>query len=108
MNARPDTANESAARVTLMIPAALRMHCEGADQLVVHAATVRDALAAAGERYGSLLQYVLTRGGPMYARTLRPFVKVFVRSNDVRDLDGLDTLLVDGDTVMIVPSVAGG
>ncbi len=93
----------AAARVTLFIPAALRMHCAGADRLSVNAATVRAALQAAGETHDSLLQYVLTRDGQ-----LRPFVKVFVRNNDVRDMDGLDTALVDGDTVLIVPSVAGG
>ena len=103
MNARLDIARNTAARVTLLIPAALRMHCEGADQVVVEAVTVRDALAAATERHGALLQHVLTRDGK-----LRPYVKMFVRSNDVRDLEGLDTPLVDGDTVMIVPSVAGG
>ena len=47
--------------------------------------------------------HILTRDGQ-----LRPFVKVFVRNRDVRDLDGLDTRLVDGDEVLIVPSVAGG
>ena len=103
VNTRPDIANRSVPRVTLLIPAALRMHCDGVDAIELDAATVRAALAAAGARHGSLLQYVLTRDG-----TLRPFVKIFVRSNDVRDLDGLDTPLGDGDTVMIVPSVAGG
>ncbi len=95
--------NGAAPRITLLVPAALRMHCDGADQLEVDAATVRDVLAAAGARHGALLQHVLTRDGK-----LRPYVKLFVRSNDVRDLDGLDTPLADGDTVMIVPSVAGG
>jgi adenylyltransferase/sulfurtransferase len=94
---------EAAARVTLLIPAALRMHSDGADRLDVNASTVRAAIAAAGERYESLSQYVLARDGK-----LRPFVNVFVRNNDVRDLEGLDTTLVDGDTVMIVPAVAGG
>ncbi|HEU4857710.1 MAG TPA: MoaD/ThiS family protein [Rhodanobacteraceae bacterium] len=94
---------DAAARVTLCIPAALRMHCAGADQLSLDATSVRAALAAAGARHASLSQYILTRDGQ-----LRPFVKVFVHNQDVRDLDGLDTRLVDGDEVLIVPSVAGG
>jgi adenylyltransferase/sulfurtransferase len=94
---------DAAARVTLIIPAALRMHSAGADTLEVNASTVRAAIAAAGERHESLLQHVLARDGK-----LRPFVNVFVRNNDVRDLEGLDTILVDGDTVVIVPAVAGG
>lgn len=107
MNARPDIATNAAARVTLTIPAALRMHTGGAGEIVVNAASVRDALGAAGVRYPSLLQHVLTRGAP-HERALRPYVKAFVRNNDVRDLQGLDTPLADGDEVMIVPSVAGG
>jgi adenylyltransferase/sulfurtransferase len=103
MNARPETAVRRSPRVTLSIPAALRMHCGGVDAMQLEAATVRLALAAAGARHGTFLQYVLTRDGE-----LRPFVKIFVRSDDVRDLGGLDTRLDDGDTVMIVPSVAGG
>lgn len=90
-------------RATLLIPAALRTHCAGADRLDVQAATVRAALVAAGERHPAFLQYVLARDG-----VLRPFVNVFLRGSNVRDLQGLDTRLADGDTLMIVPSVAGG
>lgn len=103
MNASVDIAKAAASRVTLLIPAALRMYTDGAAEIEVDAATVRDALAAAGARHDALLQHVLTRDGK-----LRPYVKLFVRSNDVRDLEGLDTTLVGGDAVMIVPSVAGG
>ena len=89
--------------VELLIPSALRMHCGGARTLVAAAPTVGQALAAAGADHPSLLQHILTRDGQ-----LRPFVKVFVRESDVRDLDGLDTALAEGDVVAIVPSVAGG
>lgn len=103
VNAIREATSRTAAQVTLLIPAALRMHCGGADRLAVAAATVDEALAAAGRGHPALLQYILTRDGK-----LRPFVKVFVRRRDVRDLDGLATPLADGDTVMIVPAVAGG
>ena len=103
MNPASDKAMDATAQVTLLIPAALRMHCGDAAQLDVHAATVRAALAAAGARHPAFLQCVLARDG-----TLRPFVNLFLRGRNVRDLDGLDTRLSDGDTLMIVPSVAGG
>lgn len=89
--------------VTLLIPAALRMHCGGADKLAVDARSVRQALDVLRSKHVALVQHLLTRDGE-----LRPFVKVFVRSNDVRDLGGLDTPLNDGDTVAFVASVAGG
>lgn len=90
-------------QITLLIPAALRAHSGGVETLSMDAASVREALDVAGVRHAALVRHVRARDGE-----LRPFVKIFVRNNDVRDLQGLDTLLVDGDTVMIVPSVAGG
>ena len=39
---------------------------------------------------------------------LRKFVNVFVADDDVRYLDGVDTKVPDGETVSIIPAVAGG
>jgi sulfur-carrier protein len=39
---------------------------------------------------------------------LRKFVNVFVADDDVRFMDGLDTQVPDGETVAIIPAVAGG
>lgn len=89
--------------ITLLIPAALRMHCGGKASLNLQATDVRAALSVAGRDHQDFLRCVLTRDGK-----LRPFVKIFVREEDVRQLDGLDTALADGDVVAIVPSVAGG
>lgn len=86
-----------------MIPSALRMHSAGQGRLSVQAGTVREALQVAGQVHESLLQHILTRDGQ-----LRPFVNIFVRQEDVRHMRGLETRLQEGDTVMIVPSVAGG
>jgi molybdopterin converting factor small subunit len=40
--------------------------------------------------------------------SLRKFVNVFVADDDVRYLDGVDTKVPDGETVSIIPAVAGG
>ena len=89
--------------VTLLIPSALRPYCDGATRLMVQAATVRHALEDIRAQHESLVHRVLTRDGQ-----LRPFVRVFVRNDDVRDLQGLDTPLHDGEVITIVPAVAGG
>ncbi len=39
---------------------------------------------------------------------LRSFVNVFLNEEDVRYLDGADTAVSDNDTLMIIPSIAGG
>lgn len=90
-------------RVTVRVPAALRMHSGGDAALQLEAASVGGALRALGARHPALTLRVLTRDGQ-----LRPFVKLFLRGHDVRELEGLDTPLVDGDELAIVASVAGG
>jgi molybdopterin synthase sulfur carrier subunit len=39
---------------------------------------------------------------------LRPFVNIFLDENNIRDLQGLDTPLKDGDKLLMIPSIAGG
>jgi molybdopterin converting factor small subunit len=69
----------------------------------VEAGTVREAIVAVDVAYPGLGARVLDDDG-----ALRRFVNVFVADEDVRFLDGLDTVLVAGQTVSLVPAVAGG
>jgi len=85
--------------VRIRIPMPLRGYTGGADELQVDAADVRDALRA----LGGARERVLSPEGE-----LRPFVNVFVGDRNVRALDGLATVLADGDVIAIVPAVAGG
>ena len=39
---------------------------------------------------------------------LRPFVNLFVNNENIRDLQGLETPLKEGDRLMLIPSIAGG
>lgn len=89
--------------VTLRIPTPLQPHAGGSARLTLKAASVREALERAGEQYPALVQQILTRDGEV-----RRHVNVFVRRNDIRQLDGLATQLQDGDEVIVMPSVAGG
>jgi molybdopterin converting factor small subunit len=69
----------------------------------VDAGTVREAILAVDVAYPGLAGRVLDDRG-----ALRRFVNVFVADEDVRFLDGLDTVLKAGQTVSLVPAVAGG
>jgi molybdopterin converting factor small subunit len=75
----------------------------GVGEVSVDAGTVREAILAVDAAYPGLATRVLDDDG-----TLRRFVNVFVADEDVRFLDGLDTVLVAGQTVSLVPAVAGG
>jgi molybdopterin synthase sulfur carrier subunit len=75
----------------------------GAGEVVVEAATVREAIAAVEAQHPGLAARVLDEAGE-----LRRFVNVFVADEDVRFLDGLNTTLNAGSVVSLVPAVAGG
>lgn len=89
--------------VIVRLPSQLRSLVGGAGEVPVDATTVRDAIGAVDVAYPGIALRVLDDRG-----ALRRFVNVFVADEDVRFLDGLDTVLEAGQTVSIVPAVAGG
>ena len=88
--------------ITVKIPTQLRAATDGDATASVNGATVGEVLDALYDRYGELRSRIAEDGG------LRRFVNVYVGSEDIRFLDGLDTPVSDGDEVTILPAVAGG
>jgi molybdopterin synthase sulfur carrier subunit len=89
--------------ITVQIPAALRGYCDGASALSLSAPSVRAALEQIEQRHPPLYRSVCDETG-----TVRRHVNVFVNTSDVRDREGLDTALVSGDVITILPAVSGG
>jgi molybdopterin synthase sulfur carrier subunit len=89
--------------VVVRLPSQLRSLVGGAGEIPVEATTVREAIWAVEEGHPGLAGRVLDDDG-----SLRRFVNVFVADEDVRFLDGLDTVVKPGETVSLVPAVAGG
>jgi molybdopterin converting factor small subunit len=89
--------------VTVRLPSQLRTLVGGAGEVPVEASTVREAILAVDVAYPGIVVRVLDDRG-----ALRRFVNIFVADEDVRFLDGLDTVLEPGQTVSLVPAVAGG
>ncbi len=89
--------------VTIHVPGALRAYCDGATQLVASAPTVRAALDEIEQRHAPLYRNLCDETG-----AVRRHLNVFVNSDNVRDLQGLDTPLAPGDVVSILTSVSGG
>ena len=89
--------------VTLHVLGALRTYCGGAEQLLITAATVRAVLADLERHQFALYRNVCDETG-----AVRRHLNIFVNSDNVRDLDGLDTSLKPGDVVTILPAVSGG
>ena len=85
------------------LPTVLRPHAAGRSAVAVPGDTVGEVLRALIDSYPAMAGQVLTEDG-----TLHRFVNVYVNDDDVRYLEGLDTKVAEGDTVSILPAVAGG
>jgi molybdopterin synthase sulfur carrier subunit len=89
--------------VPVQIPTPLRPLVGGAAQLALEADTVGALIEALGARHEGLRERLLEPSGEV-----RRFVRIFVNEEDIRFLDDQQTKLTDGDTVAIVPAIAGG
>jgi molybdopterin converting factor small subunit len=89
--------------ITIHVPTALRTCCDGAAELLLSAPTVRAALEQIERSHPALYRNFCDETG-----AVRRHVNVFVNTSHVRDREGLDTRLVSGDVITILPAVSGG
>lgn len=87
----------------ILIPTPLRQYVGNQSTVEVAGATVGEALAALRDEHGAVAKHLFDEAG-----AVRSFVNVYVNDDDIRHLNQSDTSLGDGDTISIVPSVAGG
>lgn len=97
-----NTARKAAA-ITIRIPTPLREYTQGADEVLVDAANVGQALEILGALHEGVLARILDDDGEP-----RQFVNIYLGSRNVRAMDGLQTVVRDGDVLSIIPAVAGG
>jgi sulfur-carrier protein len=88
---------------TIRIPASLRRFTEEQGLVEVSGASVGAALASLLQKHPSLKNQIYTDDG-----RLRAFVNVYLNDEDIRFLQRMETAINPGDTVSIVPSIAGG
>ena len=87
----------------LMIPTPLRQYADGQDTVEVEASTVGEALEKLTSQHADLRRHLFSDEGK-----LRSFVNVYMNDEDIRYLDRDKTAVAEGDTISIVPSIAGG
>ncbi len=88
--------------VTVRIPPTLRTETGGEREIAVSGSTLREALDDLTGRHPELAERIYADGG------LARFVNAYVDGEDVRTLDGLETPVRDGSTVILLPAMAGG
>jgi molybdopterin converting factor small subunit len=106
MRPAPLSSTRDASTVEVFVPGPLRPYCNGARLLHLAApsvSTVRATLEQLEREYPSLHRNVCDERG-----AVRRHINVFVNSAHMRDLEGLDTELTPGDTIIILPAVSGG
>lgn len=88
---------------TLKIPTPLRYYTDGQAEVSVAGSDVATALRNLVEQYPTLEQHLYSNKGE-----LRAFVNLFLGQDNIKDLQGLETPLNEGDTLRLIPSIAGG
>jgi adenylyltransferase/sulfurtransferase len=88
---------------TLRIPTPLRTYTGGKSEVTVSGANVTEALTDLTAQYPAIKPHLFNDGGD-----LRPFVNLFVGEKNIRDLQGVETPIKEGDKLMLIPSIAGG
>ncbi len=89
--------------VSVHVPTALRAHVGDQARIELEPGTIREILDRLVDQHPALKGRLLDDGGG-----LNKFVNVYVNDEDVRFLEKLDTPVKPGDTVTLVPSIAGG
>ena len=88
--------------IEVRIPTILRQYTSGEKAVEGSGATLAELIDDLESRHAGLRARLVDEKG------LRRFVNVYLNDEDVRVLDGLDTAVSDGDTVVILPAMAGG
>jgi len=89
--------------VTVLIPTPLRPYVDGRDAVQLEAINVGELLERLAARYEPLKGHLFADDG-----RLRSFINVYVNDRDIRQLSQHQTPVKPGDTISIIPSIAGG
>jgi molybdopterin synthase sulfur carrier subunit len=89
--------------VRVKVPTIMRNHVGGEPVVEGSGSTLRDLLDDLDTRYPGFKQRIVTEEGGIHR-----FVNLYLNDEDVRYLGALETSVNEGDTVSILPAVAGG
>jgi molybdopterin synthase sulfur carrier subunit len=89
--------------VTVKLPTILRKFAADEPKVGADGATLRDVLRDLEQKYPGITKNVVSEDGGLHR-----FINVYLNDEDVRYLGSLETEMSEGDTVSILPAVAGG
>ena len=89
--------------VLIEIPSALKQYVNNQDEVEVDGSAVEEALDSLCTQFIELKPNLFDENG-----IVRNFINVYLNDDDIRYADGMKSTVKDGDSIQIVPSVAGG
>lgn len=89
--------------VTVLIPTTLRIFTNQRSEIELDGTTVEEVLAALSDEYPETKKALFDESGQ-----LRSFINIFVNENNIKNLQGYQTTVKDGDEIMLIPAIAGG
>ena len=89
--------------VWIEIPSALKQYVNNQDEVEVDGSSVEEALDSLCTQFTELKPNLFDEMG-----IVRNFINVYLNDDDIRYADGMNSAVKDGDSIQIVPSVAGG
>jgi len=89
--------------INVHIPTPLRRMTNNQAEVEVNASTIGELVENMEQAYSGIKEKLMDEEGE-----IRRYVNIYVNDEDIRFLDGIDTALSDGDSISIVPAIAGG
>ena len=89
--------------VHVRVPTPLRKFTNGVDEVAAQGNTVRTLMEDLERQFPGIKERICDETGK-----IRRFVNIYVNGDDIRFLQNLETSLHEGDSISIVPAIAGG
>ncbi|MGQ9833983.1 MAG: MoaD/ThiS family protein [Candidatus Villigracilaceae bacterium] len=87
----------------LRLPTPMRSYTNGQAEVQVNGQTVAEAMRSLITQFPAMQPHLYNERGE-----LRPFVNLFIGATNIRDLQGLETVVAPDETILLIPSIAGG
>ena len=88
---------------TLHIPALMKIYVNNQVEIHLEGSTISEVLSDLTMRYPSIKPHVMDKNGD-----LRRYINLFINATNIKDLDGVKTILQENDKIILLPSISGG
>ena len=89
--------------IKVRIPTPMRSFTDGAAEVAIEAATIKEVVDNLEKEYPGMKERICDTDG-----SLRLYVNIYLNDEDIRSLDDINTGVKDGDSIHIIPAIAGG